>query len=384
LSAADRAGASPRLALLFATSGHSGVDRLVQNLVPELLEIGVAIDLLQVRGHGPALPAGLPGLRVVPLGVAHKVLTLLPLIRYLRSEPPAALLSANHPLNRNAVLARLLGRVGVPVTVRMGMAVSSKAGELGGAGDRLVRSMRRWYPCAYRIVCPSRGVARDLLGITGLPEDAVRVLPSPVVGSDLHRLAAEDPGHHWLADRSVPTVLGVGELSPRKDFETLVRAFALVRAERRCRLILLGEGERRRALGELAESLGVGREVDLPGFVANPYAYMARAAVFVLASRREGFGAVLAEALATGTPVVSTDCPSGPAEILEGGRYGPLVPVGDPPAMARAIAAVLDDPLPAAVLRQAAAPYGVRESARRYLEAVGLGALAGPPPGSPS
>jgi glycosyltransferase involved in cell wall biosynthesis len=164
--------------------------------------------------------------------------------------------------------------------------------------------------------------------------------------------------------------MGVGRLTRQKDFPTLIRAFAAVRKVRDCRLVILGEGKDRPALEALAKEMGVGGDVDLPGFVENPYAHMSRASLFVLSSAWEGSPNVLTEALALGLPAVATDCPSGPREILEDGRYGPLVPVGDADALAGAILKTLTHPPESAELKRAAGPYTVEESSRRYLEAL--------------
>jgi glycosyltransferase involved in cell wall biosynthesis len=170
----------------------------------------------------------------------------------------------------------------------------------------------------------------------------------------------------------VPVILGVGELCARKDFGTLIRAFALVRRERPARLVILGKGRQREKLEALARELGVGADVSLPGFVNNPYPYMKRASLFVLSSAYEGFGNVLVEALATGTPVVATDCPSGPREILEDGRYGPLVPVGDVRRLASSILDTLAHPPEPPLLVQAAERFRVESSAVQYLTALGI------------
>jgi glycosyltransferase involved in cell wall biosynthesis len=166
-------------------------------------------------------------------------------------------------------------------------------------------------------------------------------------------------------------LLGVGRLEPQKDFALLLRAFARIRRERAARLLILGEGRERPRLTQLAKALGVADSVDLPGFVPNPYAHMTRANLFVLSSRYEGLGNVVIEALACGCPVVSTDCPSGPAEVLDRGRYGRLVPVGDPAALAQAILAALEEPVDRARLRGRAAQFSVERAARRYLELMG-------------
>jgi glycosyltransferase involved in cell wall biosynthesis len=193
-----------------------------------------------------------------------------------------------------------------------------------------------------------------------------------VVTPELYRLAEEPLDHPWFAPGQPPVILGVGRLEPQKDFATLLRAFSTVHADRPCRLVILGEGGQRRELQALAAELGIAADLAMPGFVTNPYAYLRHASLFAFSSRWEGFGNALVEALAVGTPVVSTDCPDGPSEILEGGRFGPLVPVGDHAALADAMRLVLDGPPAPDQLRAAAQRYTQEVSATAYLEAMGL------------
>jgi glycosyltransferase involved in cell wall biosynthesis len=196
-----------------------------------------------------------------------------------------------------------------------------------------------------------------------------------VITPELAAMSAQPVAHRWFLPAAAPVVLGVGSLSARKDFPTLVRAFARLRAGRDCRLVILGQAaspkktqEQQDVLMALAASLGVAADVDVAGFVANPFAYMARASVFVLSSAFEGLPGALIQAMACGCPVVSTDCPSGPAEILDGGRFGAMVPVGDDQAMAAAIAATLDRPIAAATLRERAALFSVDRAVDRYVD----------------
>lgn len=310
---------------------------------------------------------------MVELGSAHVHTSLIPLVRYLRRERPRVLLADKDKVNRTALLARWLARVPTRVVVRIGTTVSKNL-ERRGALKRWgqVLSMRWFYRAAAAVLVPSEGAADDLAHVARLPRSHIRAVPSPIITPDLEHAAEADPGHPWPGDPQRPLLLGVGELCARKDFATLLRAFARLRAERPCRLLLLGEGRQRAKLEALAAELGVAEDVELPGFVDNPYAYMARADLFVLSSVCEGAPVVLMEALALGTPVVATDCPSGPAEILEGGRHGALVPVGDADALAQAMAATLEHPPQRPALRAAADRYRVETSADRYLDALGL------------
>jgi glycosyltransferase involved in cell wall biosynthesis len=206
--------------------------------------------------------------------------------------------------------------------------------------------------------------------VTGLPPERVTVIYNPAVDADVAERCAAAIDHPWFSSATPPVILGVGRLTEQKDFATLLRAFALVRARREARLVILGEGESRPALLALAAELGIARDVDLPGVVADPYPYLARAALFALPSAWEGLPNALIEALAAGCPVVSTDCPSGPREILVGGRYGTLVPVRDPAAMAEAILARLAATPDRAAARERAADFGVDRIAARYLEVL--------------
>lgn len=202
---------------------------------------------------------------------------------------------------------------------------------------------RRFYAGADAVIAVSREAASDLTERLRLSPGQVRMIYNPVITPALFEQAKEAVEHPWFAPGQPPVVLSAGRLCEQKDFPTLLRAFAQVRAHTRSRLVILGEGPERLSLERMASDLGLRASVLLPGFVANPYAYMARAATYVLSSKWEGLPTVLIEALACGAPVVSTDCPSGPREILQDGKYGRLVPVGDADALAQAIEANLYD-----------------------------------------
>jgi glycosyltransferase involved in cell wall biosynthesis len=199
------------------------------------------------------------------------------------------------------------------------------------------RLIGRFYRWADGIVAVSGGVADDLSVATGLPRDRIEVIHNPVITPRLKEMAEERIAHPWFEPGQPPVVLALGRLAPQKDFATLIRAFAQVRQDRSARLLILGEGPERAALESLVRDLALETDVGLPGWVTNPYPFMVRADLFVLSSKWEGLPGVLIEALYCGVPVVSTDCPSGPSEILEGGKYGRLVPVGDVEALAGAI-----------------------------------------------
>ncbi len=365
------------LTIFAATSGHSGVDRVLRNLVPSIAQLGLSVDVLKVEGHGPTFLELPDGVRHLPLGAAHVNTAIPALIRYLKAERPVAMLSDKDRVNRAALFARWMARVPTRVGVRQGTTVSVNLASRRASERWLQTASMRWiYPFADAVLVPSKGAADDLAAYARLPRERVHVVPSPIITPTLRLRAAEGIDHPWFAEGEPPVILGVGELSERKDFATLLRAFARVRRERACRLLILGDGRRREELEALAIELGVHEDVGLHGFVPNPYPYMMRAAVFALASRWEGMPVVLVEALGLGRPCVACDCPSGPREVLDGGRVGPLVPLQDDATFADALCRQLDDPTPEAQSRAAVAGYTDMASARAYLTALGFEGFA--------
>ena len=364
---------SDRIAFYFATSGHSGVDRAMQNLIPAVARRGYAVDLLHVRKHGPHFAEAPPGVRIVDLGASHVYNSLPAVARYLRRERPVVMLSDKDRVNRTAFFARLLAGVPTRLVFSSGTTLSIEL-ENRGFVDR---TLQRWsfghlYRRVSNVIVTSEGVKTDMSAYTGLPLGCIEVVPSPVVPADLFTTVLPRPEHPWFRKGQPPVILGVGELGRRKDFPSLIRAFADVRRRRSCRLMILGRGRDRDALLSLAAELGVADGVALPGFEPNPYPYMAHSSVFAFTSLWEGLGFVIIEALAVGTPVVATDCPSGPREILRDGKYGELVPVGAVAAIAAGIEKALTERPDREYLQQGALPYEIEASTSAYLRAMGL------------
>jgi glycosyltransferase involved in cell wall biosynthesis len=313
--------------------------------------------------------------KLVRLGASHALSSFPLLLRYLINERPLALLAAKDRANRVALMANMLaGKItgkATRVVTRLGTTVTAALKEDSRIISRLrYLPMRLVYPLADEIVAVSQGVADDLASITGLSAQNIRVIANPVITSGLESSARAAVQLPWPEDDTTPMIVGAGRLTRQKDFPTLIRAFAGLRMKRPCRLMILGEGKDRQALEDLIDALGLADDVRLPGFVENPYAYIRRASLFVLSSRWEGSPNVLTEALALGVPVVATDCPSGPVEILQGGRYGRLVPMGDVDRMTDAMQATLDHPPEPSFLKQAVRAYTVENSSRRYLEVL--------------
>ena len=332
------------IAFFLPTLTGGGAERVVLNLAEGMVERGLAVDLVVARAEGELLRQLPRGVRLVDLAVTRVVRSLGPLAGYLRRERPRVIVSSMSHANLVALWAARLGG-GTPVVVTVHNTMSRSTPQQGRVAGRLWPALLRlFYPWAQRVVAVSRGAADDLARSSGLPPNLIEVVYNPVITPSLLALAARVPDHPWFAPGEPPVLLGVGRLTRQKDFPTLIRAFADVRRRRPARLLILGEGEERPRLEALIGELGIAADTSLPGFRDDAVACMARAAVFVLSSAWEGLPTVLIEALAAGTRVVSTDCPSGPREILQGGRLGALVPVGDVPALAAAVHEALDRP----------------------------------------
>ena len=388
---------APRLGLVIRSLYGGGMERTAVALAEAFAERGCHASLFVGVAAGALLPSvprsvelvplasspplvgrafaiaadrrGLRELRPLLLGAAPRMLSRLPsLVRRLRERRPDVLLALGTQSNLAALWARRFRGVAAAVAVSEHNTMSVVARR--GFRRAYPTLVRRAYPEADAIIAVSDGVAGDLARVAGIPRERIVAIHNPVVSAALIEGARASPPHGWLAPGGPPVVLAAGRLHRQKDFPTLLRAFARVAARRPARLVVLGEGAERSRLERLARALRIETEVALPGFVANPYAWMARAAAFVLSSAWEGFGNVLVEALACGCPVVSTDCPSGPAEILEQGALGPLVPVGDPVALADAILGVLEKPPDRERLRARAARFSVDVCADRYLEVL--------------
>jgi len=365
------------IAVFVSFSGHGGVERMVVNLIGGFVALGRQVELILVRAEGPHLERLPRQVNRLHSGTQHTFAAVPALARYLRRHRPAALLAVKDRAGRAAVLARWLAGTDTRIVMRLGTNVSTAMAERAAIA-RWLRfwPIRRLYPRVDRIVAVSAGVADDAVRIAGIARGRIRVIPNPVITPELPGLAAAPCNHAWFRPGQPPVILGAGRLQRQKDFPTLIRAFAQVRkGGRPCRLVILGEGSGLARLQALIAELGIAADVALPGFRTNPYPFLARADLFVLSSRWEGSPNVLTEAMALGTPVVATDCPSGPHDLLDGGRYGPLVPVGDIQAMARSMAETLDHPPPPEMLKAAVADYTQAASAERYLEVLEVGVI---------
>lgn len=395
-------GRAERIAVLLPSLEGGGAERSMLNLVRGFLARGRAVDLVLCQAKGSLLGqepegatlvtlAATPGLAarlIATLGdarlfsallrpvllakkTAPEIARLRSLQRYLTTRRPSVLLSALPYANLVALWARDRAGSSVPVVASERIAIHTYC--TAPANVRKWRwryapeLIRRTYPGAAAVVTVSRHAAEELTGPVGLAPDNITTIYNPVVDDTLRARAREPLAHPWFSPGAAPVILAAGRLTEQKDFATLLRAFAIVRAERPARLVILGEGRLQAELEALAATLGVGEDVDMPGFVDNPFQYMSRSSVFVLSSEYEGLPGVLIQAMACACPVISTDCPGGSREILAEGRYGALTRMGDEREMARAILAELKNPTDRELLLARAEDFSVDRGVDNYL-----------------
>ncbi len=366
------------VSFLLLTLPTDGVSRVILNLAKGFVERGLKVDIVVLKAEGDALAWIPSGARVVELNAqmqgVGKLLYLFSLVRYLRKVQPASLIVCRDDINFGSI-AKYLAMVSTQVLLishtNLSQYLDYSSDDVKNSFSAYLLKRFLWfYGLADGIVAVSQGVADSLANLAGRPLKQLRVIYNPVVTPEVLAKAEEPVNHPWFAAGEPPVILGVGRLQALKDFPTLIRAFALVRQHMPARLMILGDGEERQNLETLISELGLTSDIALPGFVSNPYAYMSKASVLAMSSLCEGFGNVIAEALACGTPVVTTDCPSGPAEILDFGNYGSLVPLADAEALAQAILTTITSPRNSEALRQRAKLFSLDTVVDSYLKVL--------------
>jgi glycosyltransferase involved in cell wall biosynthesis len=353
----------PRIAFLLPDFRIGGAERVALTLIEAFVERGMEVDLVLMRAEGELLGALPDKVHVVSLDATHIRNALLPLLRYLRDRKPDALQASMWPLTIVAILARALGRSPTRVVVSDHNNLSQQYGSSSIVLNLLRWSVRLCYPHADARVCVSSAVADDLARLAKLDRGLFEVIYNPIPP------APELDERGGQASAGPPRrILNVGSLKHQKNQQLLLRAFACLQLDPPAELTILGEGALRPDLERLARELGISDRVSLPGFALDTSPYYRSADLFVLSSDYEGFANVLVEAMAAGLPVVSTDCESGPREVLDNGRYGRLVPVGDVEAMTSAIEQSLAIPYDPHAQRKRAQQFRPQIAVDRYLK----------------
>lgn len=362
------------VAMFSPTMTWGGAERMFNRLAIGFAHAGLSVDLVLARADGPNLD-GLPSaVRVVDLHSRRLLASSGPLAAYLDAERPDVLIATQAHANFLAVWSRMLAKASPQLILREANTITVASFNSSDVRDRVVPVFARFlYPRADVVVAVSKGVAEDLVSHVGIPQSMVRVIYNPTFDSDIVSLMQERVGHPWFQDGGPPVLVAVGRMSPQKRFDMLIKAVSIARQKRPVRLVILGDGEERARLESLTRGLGLEDCVSFPGFERNPYAYMARADLYVLSSAWEGLPNTLIEAMACGVAVVSTDCPSGPREILDTHRLGPgpfgtLVPVDDPRMLSEAILLELSITRNPAHLKRRAARFAAERSVRSYID----------------
>jgi len=356
-----------KIALFVPSLRGGGAERAAVNIANYLVGHGQELQFVAADADGQFrgdLSTDVPLINFKSPRVSQ---ALLHLVRYFRKEKPDVMLSFQTRANILAIIARNLSGNNTKIVVREGNTASASLRDSGLIQNRILYWLiPRIYTQADGIVAISRGVRDDLAGI--LPSKDIQVIYNPAVRADIPQMAADPVQHPFYGSNGPPVILSVGRLAAQKDHQTLIKAFAKLNKQISARLVILGEGKQRQNLEAIITENGLQDVVSLPGFVPNPYTFMAKSTVFVLSSLWEGFGIVLAEALACGVPVISTDCPSGPAEILDGGKYGSLVPMGDVDALAERILATIQNPPDIRFGIERSKQFSVDIGAQNYLD----------------
>jgi glycosyltransferase involved in cell wall biosynthesis len=339
---------SESLSIFLPTLHGGGAERMMHNLAHALVTQHVDVDVV-IAGHPEPFIIAPPGIARTYLS-SRRILTSLPaLVRYLERRRPAALMSTLTHANIVAWASVRLSRYKPRLILREASTLSCNYSVTARPYYRLILPIARMaYSRADAVVAVSDGARADLIGSLAVPAAKVRTIPNPVVTRDMLTASKQPLAHPWLQQNDLPLVLSAGRLEESKDFLTLLDAFAEARRQQPMRLIILGEGSLRGLIKQRVVALNLSNVVALPGYVANPYAYMSRADLFVLSSRWEGSPNVLVEAIACGCRCIATDCPNGPREIFAAARHGKLVAVGDRRGLAEAMLLMLHSAPPSA------------------------------------
>jgi glycosyltransferase involved in cell wall biosynthesis len=359
-----------KLGVFIPSLEGGGAERVTVTLVNALVERGYSVDLVMSAAQGIYIKDLHPKVRVLNLNKKRVLFCILPLAKYLRNAKPDALLSVLNHANVVALAARALSGLNTRILVAEHNNLARAVKEDSSLSNKILTTLMRFtYPMADQVVACSDGVADSLTSVIGLDKSKIVVVYNPVVSEKVLQLSREIVRDDFF-QKDGKKLVAVGRLTAQKDFFTLLKAFAEVRKVENVYLVILGEGELRLELEEYCAKLNLGDYVFMPGFVDNPYAWMASADLFVLSSAWEGLPTVLIEAMACGVNVVSTDCPSGPSEILQQQKWGALVPVGDYKAMSAAIVNSLGEPHKFKV-RERAMLFNVENSINSYIKLFG-------------
>ena len=356
------------IALILGSLRMGGAERASVNLLNEFVQRGIRCDIVLVNEAGEFLVELHPEINIISLGKSRTLFSGLALCRYLKKIRPQIIIAGQTHVQLMTLWARNRTARHIPVILNEHSTFSANHPLDNWKSNLMRKLVSRWFSSADEITAVSTGVAEDLIKEFPNLQSKVSVVYNPVINESLKAKSLLDVSLPWKKDSEIPFIIAAGRLVPDKDFKLLVEAVALVRKEKRVRLLILGEGEERQSLYNLSQELGFEDDISLYGYSSNPYALMKHASLFVLSSRREGLPMALIEAMACDLPIVSTDCPSGPREILHDGKYGALVPMGEVDSLAKAIFVSLRNQVSFRTSEEAIRPYFASTVCDKYLE----------------
>jgi glycosyltransferase involved in cell wall biosynthesis len=348
-----------------------GVEKVFVTLANGLSKNNYSVDFVLSNAMGVHLSALDKEINVINLGKTHVATSFWGLTRYLRANQPPVIITGLSNANAAALLASRFFSRSTKTIITQHINWSQVLINNPSSKEVLVYYLSKYlYPLATRIVGISAGITNEIHNMRNIDPRKIVCIYNPVVTTQMLEFAKQQPHHKWFAKKNEPILIGAGRLEQQKDFETLIRAFHKVQSQIACKLIILGEGSERKKLERLIHDLNLTHRVELPGFFSNPYSFIAHADLFVLSSRYEGLPTVLIEAIGCKTPVVSTNCLSGPAEILDEGKYGKLVDVGNVDALAEAIIETIQKPLDKDFLMERAQLFSAENAINAYSDLI--------------
>ncbi len=360
-----------KIAFFLPSLEGAGAEKVLATLANSFVRRGYEIDFVLSSAKGPFLSNLDPQIKIINLERTHVIDSFFSLGNYLRSQKPQVMISGLSNANLAALAAGRLFSPSCKVIITQHSNWSQKLANNPTRKEQLVFQLSRFlYPFAARIVAVSSITAEEIKHTFRINPKKVLFIYNPVVTQELIDKSRQSVNHRWLNHKTVPVVLGAGRLIKSKDFNTLIQAFAIVLKKIDCRMLIIGEGPEHQNLQNLIQNSGLCEKIELLGFVPNPYPFMTQADLFVLSSLNEGLPTVLIEALACGTTVVSTDCLSGPAEILDDGKYGSLVPIQAPETLSEAVIESLRHPKNKDLLTERAAFFSVENASKAYLDLI--------------
>jgi len=360
-----------KLAFFLPNLNGGGAEKVFVTLANNLATQDYQVDFVLADAVGPNLTSLQNNINLFNLNKKHVIASYLLLGSYLKTNKPDVVFSALSNANLAIILSRLIFYPQCSVVITQHTNWSQVMANMPTIKERITYWISKiLYPFATRIVAISDQIKNEIQQMPSVRRENIYKIYNPVVSDEIIVQSRQKLPHQWFQNKKVPVFLSVGRLSPEKDLETLILAFQSVHNKIPGKLIILGEGSERKALESLIQTLGLQEHVELPGFVSNPYAYMANSDVFVLSSLFEGLPTVLIEAMACGTTVVSTNCVSGPSEILQDGAFGSLVPIHDPAALANAMLYAAQHPANPKSLQARSEEFSVKKAVFEYKKLI--------------